>query len=113
MADHTRKELLAKIAELGDNPTLTGLDLSGLDLSDINIITDIYPAREKPIKKVTSKLLIDNMKNKNLHYIKNKKNIPKIIKNIIKENDMILVMGAGDIHTIIISCTSKEWKRFA
>ncbi|SVD97651.1 uncharacterized protein METZ01_LOCUS450505, partial [marine metagenome] len=40
-----------------------------LDLSDINIITDIYPARETPLKNVTSRLITDNMKNKNLFYI--------------------------------------------
>ena len=33
-----------------------------LFISDYIIITDIYPAREKPIKGITSNLIIDELK---------------------------------------------------
>ena len=42
-----------------------------LNLSDIIIITEIYPARELPIKGVTSKLIYNTIRNKNKHYISN------------------------------------------
>ena len=72
-----------------------------LNHADVRIITDIYPAREKPIKGVSSKNIVNKMKNKNTYYIKQKNEIAVELKGIIKNNDMILVMGAGDINTII------------
>ena len=73
-----------------------------LEQSDIIIITDIYPAREKPINGVTSKLILDHLKHfENIFYVPNKKEIPNMIYDIIEENDIIITMGAGDINSII------------
>ena len=68
--------------------------------SDINIITDIYPAREAPIKNVTSNLIIKELKklkHKNTYLIK-KESISKKINKIVLKNDLIITMGAGDIY---------------
>jgi len=81
-----------------------------LSKSEIIIITDIYPAREKPIIGITSKIIVDEIiDNKNTFYIPNKNNIPKKIFKIAKEDDIILIMGAGNINTIINSI-SAEYK---
>lgn len=69
-------------------------------LSDVAIITDIYPAREKPIAGISGKLIFDEIKNlghKNASYIPNLNNLNNTIeKNVIKD-DLIITMGAGTI----------------
>jgi len=74
-----------------------------LNKSDIVIITDIYPAREQPILGVTSKLIINEINDsKNTFYIPNKDDIPKKISEIYNEDkDIVIIMGAGNINTII------------
>jgi UDP-N-acetylmuramate--alanine ligase len=68
--------------------------------SDVFICTDVYPAREEPIPGVTGELIADAAKkfgHKNVIYIKNKENIPSGLMKIIKDEDIIITMGAGDI----------------
>ncbi len=72
-----------------------------LDKSDVTIITDIFPSREKPIKGISSKLIFDEIDNENKYYISSKNKIVEKIQNIISKGDMILIMGAGDINSII------------
>ena len=70
-----------------------------LSKSDIVILTDIYPAREEQIKGITSKIILDNLDAID-SYILDKEDIPNKISTISKDNDMIIVMGAGDIKSI-------------
>jgi len=68
--------------------------------ADTIIITDIYPAREKPIPGVTSQLIFDQISKQrkiNLHYERKIENIIEILDDIVKPNDMILTLGAGSI----------------
>ena len=71
-----------------------------LSKSDIVFITDIFPAREKPIKGVTSQLIIDDLKEigfNAIYYIKDQNQIIDELIGIIKDGDMMITMGAGDI----------------
>ncbi len=68
--------------------------------TDIFICTDIFPAREKPIKNISGELIANEAKNlghPNVIYEKDKRNITKVLKNIVKSGDIIITMGAGDI----------------
>ena len=68
--------------------------------SDINIISDIYPSREKPIKNVTSDLILKElikMGHKN-SFLLSKDEISEKINKIYNKDDMIITMGAGDIY---------------
>lgn len=68
--------------------------------TDVFICTDIYPAREEPIEGVTGELISNITKkfgHKNVHYIKNKNDVPKKLMEIKKDGDIIVTMGAGDI----------------
>jgi len=70
-------------------------------MSDYSVIVDIYPAREKPIKNVTSKLIYNEMLalgNKNILYNHDIEKLPKEIKGIYSDGDIIITMGAGDIY---------------
>ena len=51
-------------------------------------------------KKVSSKLILNELKNHkhNQSYLISKKNIPNHINDMIKKNDIVITMGAGDIY---------------
>jgi UDP-N-acetylmuramate--alanine ligase len=69
-------------------------------LSDVLIVTDVYPAREEPIQGVTGELIVDAAKrfgHKDAQYVPDKKNIPACLKSIVRSGDIVITMGAGDI----------------
>jgi len=68
--------------------------------SDVFICTDVYPAREEPIDGVNGKLITDitqKFGHKNVHYVQDKKDVPRFLKEIVKDDDIVVTMGAGDI----------------
>ncbi len=68
--------------------------------SDIFVCTDVYPAREEPIPGVSGALIADAAKkfgHKNVMYVPDKKEIPAVLNELKKDNDIIITMGAGDI----------------
>jgi UDP-N-acetylmuramate--alanine ligase len=69
-------------------------------LSDVLVVTDIYPAREEPIQGVTGELVVNAAKqfgHKEVHYVPDKKNIPAFLQKKVKKGDIVVTMGAGDI----------------
>lgn len=70
--------------------------------TDILIITDIYPAGEKPIKGVTAQLIVDSVKSysKPVEYIKDFEEIVSYLLKILREGDVVLTLGAGSIWKI-------------
>ena len=69
-------------------------------LSDVLVVTDIYPAREEPIQGVTGELIVNAAKqfgHKDVHYISDKKQVPTFLKSVVKKGDIVITMGAGDI----------------
>ena len=68
--------------------------------SDVFICTDVYPARENPIEGITGKLIADAAKNfghKNVIYQEDKNKVPELLQTLVKDDDIIITMGAGDI----------------
>ena len=70
-----------------------------LSKADIVILTDIYPAREKKIKGVNSNLILDKIVGSKSFLVR-KDEVAKKISSICSNDDMIIVMGAGDIRNI-------------
>ncbi len=69
-------------------------------LSDILIVTDVYPAREEPIQGVSGELIVDAAKrfgHKDVHYVSDKKQVPAFLKTMTRKGDIVITMGAGDI----------------
>lgn len=69
-------------------------------LSDVLIVTDVYPAREEPIQGVTGELIVNASKqfgHKEVHYVPDKKQVPDSLKSLVKKGDIVITMGAGDI----------------
>ena len=58
------------------------------------ILTDIYPAREQPIKNINSQALLKKIKN-NRKLISKKSNLSSCLNN--SKSDVFVIMGAGDI----------------
>ena len=72
-----------------------------LSLSDVLVLLDIYPAREKPIDKVSSKLIYDQMikdNYKNIFLNDDISMLPNMVSQIHKTGDIIITMGAGDVY---------------
>lgn len=72
--------------------------------ADTLIITEVYPAGEKPIKGVSGQALFNEIQkygHKNVHFEKDMTKIPTLIKKIVHSEDMILVLGAGNIYQVI------------
>ncbi len=70
--------------------------------SDIAIVTDIYPsAREKFDTSISSRLLEIEMNKykRNAFYCKDKKSVISFLDKNIKDGDLVMTLGAGDIYT--------------
>ena len=71
-----------------------------LSSSDVLILMDIYPAREDPIKGISSRLILDELniiKKENVFYIQDFDKINKKLNELVLPNDLIIFLGAGDI----------------
>jgi UDP-N-acetylmuramate--alanine ligase len=68
--------------------------------SDILLICDIYGAREEPIEGISGKLIFDFAHargHRNAHFIGAKENAAEFLANEIKDGDLVVTMGAGNI----------------
>ncbi len=71
---------------------------------DLLILTDIYPASEQPIYGVTSKCIYDEVvrlrrRNVNVTYL-TKEQICQHLLNVVRKDDLVIIMGAGDIYRV-------------
>jgi UDP-N-acetylmuramate--alanine ligase len=78
-----------------------------LDQADEIVLLPIYPARELPIEGVTSNLIKDKMKNKNVKVLSKddliqflKDDYSKLIQKVSADN-VLITAGAGDIDQLV------------
>ncbi len=71
---------------------------ASLDLLDTAIIIPLYPAREKPMKGVSSEIIFNQMKLKNKYLASKEEALALIQKD---EHEVVLTMGAGDIDRMV------------
>lgn len=69
-----------------------------LDLLDVCVLLDIYPAREKPIEGINSQMLLGKMKSANRFLVK-KENVLDFLKT--HPPQILMTLGAGDIDSLI------------
>jgi UDP-N-acetylmuramate--alanine ligase len=70
-----------------------------LSLADEIVLTDIYPARESPIQGVTSSLIFNEIRKirNNCLYMSDKQKLFTYLVSNVKNNDIVVFQGAGDI----------------
>lgn len=69
--------------------------------ADLLILTDIYSAGEEPIPGVSGKSIEDSVEEQTGNqaiYIKERKDIANYLTGIVREGDLVMTMGAGDIY---------------
>jgi UDP-N-acetylmuramate--alanine ligase len=75
-----------------------------LSTVDALILLDIYPANEQPIANINSSTLANSIRQRctlDPIVVKSTDEALKILPNIVKNGDVVLTLGAGDIHTLI------------
>ncbi len=70
-----------------------------LSLLDEVVLTEIYPAREKPIPGVTSQLIYDNLRPDMEKRIVEKKDLCDLLRN--EDFEVLIVLGAGDVDNLV------------
>jgi UDP-N-acetylmuramate--alanine ligase len=69
--------------------------------ADIVYVTEIYPAGEKPIDGVSSTLIQEAMEKhegRAPEIVNRLEDVPKIVADIVKQGDVVITLGAGDIY---------------
>lgn len=64
------------------------------------ILTDIYPAGEKPVKGVSTGALLKGIKehgHKDVSYVPGLKDVPARLTSVVEPGDMVITLGAGDV----------------
>ena len=68
--------------------------------SDVAVVTDVYPSRERPIPGVTGELIAEAAKKAGhaaVTYVPEKKTVVDALEGLLKPGDLLLTMGAGDV----------------
>ncbi|MFV0269701.1 MAG: UDP-N-acetylmuramate--L-alanine ligase [Draconibacterium sp.] len=71
---------------------------TSLDLLDHAVLLPLYPAREEPIKGVSSEIIFDKM-TLEARQLAEKSELEELLRN--DQNEIILTMGAGDIDRMV------------
>jgi len=73
---------------------------------DLVILLDVYPAGESPLPNFDSKALLQAMRLRgcNCFYADSREQLDILAEDVIKDDDVVLVMGAGDIGLV-----AKNW----
>jgi UDP-N-acetylmuramate--alanine ligase len=68
--------------------------------SDVAVVTDVYPSREKPIDGVTGELVAAAARQAGLGsvvYVSEKARVMPELEGLLRPGDLLLTMGAGDV----------------
>jgi UDP-N-acetylmuramate--alanine ligase len=68
--------------------------------ADVLVVTDVYPARERPIEGVTGQTVADLARqygHRDVHYVEDKGSLPGYLGALAQPGDLVLTMGAGDV----------------
>jgi UDP-N-acetylmuramate--alanine ligase len=76
---------------------------TSFDNADMLILTDVFPAREEPIEGVSGKLISDAARDaghRHVQYVPRLVDVPSVLREILKDGDILLTMGAGDVWKV-------------
>lgn len=82
-----------------------------LQAPDLLVLTEVYPAGEEPLTAFNSKSLLQSLRmlgGKDLVYAEKLTDLDFFAENILQDDDLVLVMGAGDIGRL-----AKTWSEYS
>ncbi len=71
--------------------------------ADVVFVLDIYPAGEAPIPGVTSQMIVEKVQgsgHSSVHWLSNEQSLIPRIRETLREGDVLLTLGAGDVWKI-------------
>lgn len=78
--------------------------IEALAKADHSFIAPIFAsAREREINSITSKTLVDNAENKNIHNLssfENSSDLMMLLRQTVRDGDIVFTMGAGDVYKL-------------
>ncbi|MFC3893380.1 UDP-N-acetylmuramate--L-alanine ligase [Lentzea rhizosphaerae] len=83
---------------------------AALSLADEVVVLDVYGAREEPEPGVTGGLIADQVTT-SVHYEPSFDRVPALVASLVREGDLVVTMGAGDVTMLgpeIVSALSSE-----
>lgn len=69
--------------------------------ADLLFVTDVYAAGEQPIAGATGEALADGIRAHGHHavrFVASKRDLPRILRESIRPNDLVIALGAGDVN---------------
>jgi UDP-N-acetylmuramate--alanine ligase len=72
--------------------------------ADVLVVTEIYPAGEDPLPGVSGQALYDEIRqfgHKHVRFEPDLKRVPELVARLAAPNDLLLVLGAGNVNRII------------
>jgi UDP-N-acetylmuramate--alanine ligase len=69
--------------------------------ADVVLVTEVYPAGEKPIEGATGAALAEAIRahgHRAVSFVKDKKNVAAALHEVIEPGDLVIALGAGDIN---------------
>jgi UDP-N-acetylmuramate--alanine ligase len=72
------------------------------------ILTDIYPAGEKPIEGISSQKLAQEVKKDHVQYLKKDASLAASVQNLLNPGDVFVTLGAGDVWKIGMEILGKS-----
>ncbi len=73
------------------------------DRADALVLMDIYSAGDSPIEGVSSKILLDGIResgHRNVLYIPDREQVLEWLMQNVRESDVVITMGAGDVWQV-------------
>ncbi len=78
-----------------------------LSSADVIVVTDVYPAREEPVGelegvdgKMVANFASDAARGRPVYWVPELEQASALLSEISGDGDLVLTMGAGDIHTV-------------
>jgi UDP-N-acetylmuramate--alanine ligase len=71
--------------------------------ADLAVVNDVYASREQPIEGVTGELVVDAARrsgHRNVRYCPSWKDASEILRENVREGDVIVTLGAGDVNRL-------------
>ena len=84
--------------------------------ADVLVVTDIYAAGEAPIPGASSERLVQAIREHGHHdarYVPNKADLPDVLEGLVRQGDVVIALGAGDVNASVRELKTRLDKRVA